>query len=749
MKTRLKRVLALLITASLFISFAISAQATQSVAGNFYKTYTLTGNGASDIVAVAQAQLGRSQSHMGYTEAWCADFVSDCARLAGVESLIPFNGGVSYLRNAMLNAGGSVVSSRQKGDIVFYYCSNCSAWTHVGIVQDGTYSIEGNVNGQVYKVGGTNGNYMDASGHTLGSGITREYIRPQYVTHTCSYSSSVTKAATCNATGVRTYSCSCGKSYTEAIAKNASNHAGGTVIKNAVAATHTSTGYTGDTYCGGCNKLLKTGTTTPKIDETQWVYVSELPSHVTADKYDIEYNNIHKKVATSSPGSDWVKGSLAKTEYVNNGSTYESDFALSTSKTRVLVSYYYYHWCGSSTGNMVNYAYTDAYNHLDIYPEPNAVIEEQSVADSDDARYTAYKLAWAHDPSAHCYCAPALTCDSSNSHTTRSCWWYKKYVYQNKKAVNYYNYSKESGWTENKDSSATTVECRYKLKPHECSYTATVTAAATCTKAGVKTYYCECGNSYTEAIPALNHKDTLVKVAARVPTCTEIGWDAYEYCTACTYTTYKEKAALKHDIVIDSAVAPTCTETGLTEGQHCSRCDDMTILQEIVPVKPHNYTIKYDSVKSWKECVCGAKTEEKNHKYGADNICDSCGFKKEITLTMVIRKPSATTISYGDSIILHADVNEALPSGWKIKWTADSGNFSFSSSADGSTCTITPNKSGDTTFTVTVYDEKGNVVSEDTQTMTSKAGFFDKLIAFFKKLFGLTKVIQQSIDTIY
>ena len=116
---------------------------------------------------------------------------------------------------------------------------------------------------------------------------------------------------------------------------------------------------------------------------------------------------------------------------------------------------------------------------------------------------------------------------------------------------------------------------------------------------------------------------------------------------------------------------------------------------------------------------------------------------------MTLRKPSTTTISYGDSIILHADMNEALPSGWKIKWTADNGNFGYSTSSDGSTCTITPNKSGDTTFTATVYDENDNVVSESTQKMTSKAGFFDKIIAFFKKIFGATKVIPQAFKGIF
>lgn len=108
-----------------------------------------------------------------------------------------------------------------------------------------------------------------------------------------------------------------------------------------------------------------------------------------------------------------------------------------------------------------------------------------------------------------------------------------------------------------------------------------------------------------------------------------------------------------------------------------------------------------------------------------------------------LRTPSTTTIKYGDSIILHADLSEALPAGWWIEWTASNGNFEYTVSVDGTTCTITPDKKGDTTFIATVYDAEGNAVSIDEQTMTSKAGFFDKIIAFFKKLFSLTKVIPQ------
>ncbi|MBQ2972728.1 MAG: leucine-rich repeat domain-containing protein [Clostridia bacterium] len=107
--------------------------------------------------------------------------------------------------------------------------------------------------------------------------------------------------------------------------------------------------------------------------------------------------------------------------------------------------------------------------------------------------------------------------------------------------------------------------------------------------------------------------------------------------------------------------------------------------------------------------------------------------------------PSTKTVSYGDSIILHADV-ENLPEGAYIEWSANNSNFKIvSCSADGSSCTVTPEVSGDTTFTATIYDKDGNEIGSDTQTMTAKAGFFQKIIAFFKKIFGLTKVIPEML----
>jgi len=115
---------------------------------------------------------------------------------------------------------------------------------------------------------------------------------------------------------------------------------------------------------------------------------------------------------------------------------------------------------------------------------------------------------------------------------------------------------------------------------------------------------------------------------------------------------------------------------------------------------------------------------------------------------IAIKQPTETVISYGDSIILHVDSSN-IPVGGYVEWTASNSNFETEISVDGTTCKITPKTSGDTTFTATVYDAEGKIISSDEQTMTSKANFFDRLIAFFKKIFGLTKVFPQVFKDVF
>ena len=176
---RIGRFLSVFFVALFFVSLT-TVNATQVRTGYYNRSYTLGNNQADNIVAVAQAQMGKTKAQLNYTEAWCADFVSDCASLAGISNIIPGNGYCQTLYNNIKNKGGQDVSSPQKGDIVFYYCKSCSVhWCHVGIMINSSQSVEGNYNGKVSLV---NGIYKDGNGHSLANGhITRRFIRPAYV----------------------------------------------------------------------------------------------------------------------------------------------------------------------------------------------------------------------------------------------------------------------------------------------------------------------------------------------------------------------------------------------------------------------------------------------------------------------------------------------------------------------------------------------------------------------------------------
>ena len=119
-----------------------------------------------------------------------------------------------------------------------------------------------------------------------------------------------------------------------------------------------------------------------------------------------------------------------------------------------------------------------------------------------------------------------------------------------------------------------------------------------------------------------------------------------------------------------------------------------------------------------------------------------------------INTPSTTTVSYGFTLNLHANVTD-LPEGARIVWSMDGSGFELIPSADGMTCGVKSVSKGSATITAKVVDKNGNAVKDAngneitaSQQLTSKAGFFQKLAAFFKKLFGSNMIIPYALEWI-
>ncbi len=253
---------------------------------------------------------------------------------------------------------------------------------------------------------------------------------------------------------------------------------------------------------------------------------------------------------------------------------------------------------------------------------------------------------------------------------------------------------------------------------HTHTYQGTVTTEPACTEAGVKTFVCECGEKYTEKIPALGHK--AVTDPRVEPTETEPGKTEGSHCSVCeeiliaqetipatgkpgehqhnyqsevtkeascteagvkTFVCecgekYTEKIpALGHKAVTDPRVEPTETEPGKTEGSHCSVCEEILIAQETIPAtgKPgehqHNYQSEMTKEASCTEagirtysCICGEQYTEQiaalSHQYVEkcipatlrdsgviQQICRNCS---DVQQSVVIDSPRKGIISKTD-----------------------------------------------------------------------------------------------------
>ena len=92
------------------------------------------------------------------------------------------------------------------------------------------------------------------------------------------------------------------------------------------------------------------------------------------------------------------------------------------------------------------------------------------------------------------------------------------------------------------------------VPPHTHNYISAITTAPTCTQAGVKTFTCSCGDTYTEPVAALGHNYG-EWAQTKAPTCTEAGEETRTCTRDVSHTETREVAALGHSF---AAGEPYC-----------------------------------------------------------------------------------------------------------------------------------------------------------------------------------------------
>ena len=264
---------------------------------------------------------------------------------------------------------------------------------------------------------------------------------------------------------------------------------------------------------------------------------------------------------------------------------------------------------------------------------------------------------------------------------------------------------------------------------------------ATCYSEGRNIYKCtnsgkidpkgntfDCGYKYVTT-PKIDHQWTFVSDTA---TCQTNGKVTYKCAfSGCTETNVVDSPAKGHiyGLVSDTA---TCTSAG-TATYKCNTCS--ASYTEASPKKPHNHV----------ETSYAAPTTEAEGEITYK--CTDCGDIKTEKLEKLsaIIEPKTKTINCKDGVLIRPNF-AVVPEGATVEWTADNSCFNWSVDAEGNLKAIS-NSSGDTTFTAKVKLADGTYMTDmygnevvSTTTVKSNAGFFQKIIGFFKGLFGLTKI---------
>ena len=353
-----------------------------------------------------------------------------------------------------------------------------------------------------------------------------------------SYTSSITKEASCSQAGVKTYTCSiCGDKYNEAIATLAHT----VVTDDAVAPTCTKSGLTQGTHCSVCGKVLTAQT---QVNAKGHSYNSVITTDSTCTHAGI-------KTFTCSECGASYKQSIALKEH-----TVATDEAVAPTCTK----------SGLTQGS-----------HCSVC---GTVLTAQTQLNAKGHSYTSVVTT---DSTCTQAGVKTFTCSACGD-TYKQSIALKEHTAVTDSAVE--PTCTKSGLTQGTHCSACgkalTAQTQLNAKGH--SYTSVITTDSTCTQTGVKTFTCSaCGDSYTQSIALKEH--TIATDEAVAPTCTRYGLSEGKYCSVCgkVLETQEKIEPLGH--AFGTKVTPaTLTSNGLIE-HPCSRCEKVAAGKVIVKPK--------------------------------------------------------------------------------------------------------------------------------------------------------------------
>ncbi len=383
--------------------------------------------------------------------------------------------------------------------------------------------------------------------------------------HEHEYSEEITKAPSCSEEGVKTLTCSCGDSYTEAIEMLPHTE----VVDAAVSPDCENAGLTEGKHCSVCNKVLVAQQTVAALGHD---YVGVVITEPTCtDKGVKTYTCKNDSTHTYTEEIDAKGHADSDNDHVcDNG----CDLAQGTHAEQE--ASHVCEYCGEAAGECRDGDDND--HNCDVCGEK--LSECEAGENSHNCAVCGEKLSEceAGENSHNCaVCGEKLSeCEAGEgSHNCAVCG--EKLsdckagapVIENSTAAScgepgsYDEVIYCSVCGEELNRTKHTVEAL----PH--SYKETITNEPTCEDAGLKTLVCSaCGDTKTEEIAALGHNE--ISYEAKAPTCTAIGWDAYVKCSRCDYTTYNELAIIAHSYE-EAVTAPDCLNGGYTT-YTCSGC---------------------------------------------------------------------------------------------------------------------------------------------------------------------------------